>query len=62
MEEPYRSYVIRVHRARSGKPGVRLDIEDLQNGGRTAMHGPVARRIARLLVQLVRRPDGPGGA
>jgi hypothetical protein len=57
MDDPYRSYVVRVHRPRSGAPVVRLDIEDLQGGGRVAMQGAVARRLARILVRALGRAD-----
>jgi hypothetical protein len=61
VDEPYRSYVVRVHRPAGRLPVVRLDVEDLQGGRRVAVHGAVARRVAQLLVRMLSAgsPDPP---
>jgi hypothetical protein len=59
VDEPYRSYVVRVHQQPGGVAGVRLDIEDLQGGRRVAMRGAVARRLARILVRVIGRVEVP---
>jgi hypothetical protein len=59
VDEPYRSYVVRVHQHPGGPASIRLDIEDLQGGRRVAMRGAVARRLAKVLLRVVERVEAP---
>ena len=46
MTDGYRSYVVRVRVRGASPPVVRIDVEDLQSGARTALTGDAARDYA----------------
>jgi hypothetical protein len=46
MTEGYRSYVVRVRRRGVTPDGIRIDVEDLIGGRRTALTGSAARDLA----------------
>jgi len=66
----YRSYVVRVRRstpAGSSSAAVKVDVEDLIDGGRAAIDGDEARTVADTLQSVVdngreRLDDSPGPA
>jgi hypothetical protein len=58
----YRSYVIRVRRKGGAGSPIRLDVEDLIDGGRAALSGDAARTVADGLRTFVARANPDPGA
>lgn len=53
MTDGYRSYVVRVRRRGDMPDGIRIDVEDLIGGRRTALTGAAARNLADGLAAAV---------
>ena len=68
MPDPYRSYMVRVRRSGVALDSVRIDVEDLLQGGRAQLTGGVASTLADGLAAAVhdaaadaRNAPGPEG-
>ena len=59
MTDAYRSYVIRIRRRVEAPTAVRLELEDLLGGGRAALSGRDAERLADRLGAILHPPAEP---
>ena len=61
VTDGYRSYVVRVRQRLDDGPGIRLDLEDLLDGGRASLHGTealvLAERLRSLVQPAARQPE-----